>query len=68
MLPFVVIAARFWLLKLNIIEMVVFALGPISFFFFKDYALFSMLIFNGIAASMHLIRYLKSKNKKGVLV
>ncbi len=63
MLPFIVLSGRYWLTRLNIIEMFLFALAPLSFFVFRDHYMVSMVVFNGLATIIHASRNIKNKKE-----
>jgi len=57
---------KFWFTKMNVLEMCLFSLSTVSFFFMKDYALISMLILFGAGAFLHFTRYIREKKKAAV--
>jgi TRAP transporter 4TM/12TM fusion protein len=61
MFPVIIVPQKFWMTKMNIIEMVLFALCTLSFFIFRQYALASMAVFFAAGSFLHWTRYLKEK-------
>ena len=61
MFPLIIVPQRFWMTKMNVVEMVLFTLCTLSFFIFKQYALASMAVLFAAGAFLHWSRYLKEK-------
>ena len=61
MFPVIIVPQRFWMTKMNIMELVLFTLCTLSFFVFKNYALISMLCLFGAGTFLHMTRYMKEK-------
>jgi TRAP-type uncharacterized transport system fused permease subunit len=66
MFPLIIVPQRFWLIKMNVVEMCLFTLSTLSFFIMKDYSLISMLILFGAGAFLHITRYISGKKKGAV--
>ena len=66
MFPLIIVPQRFWLTKMNVVEMCLFTLSTVSFFIMKDYSLISMLILFGAGAFLHITRYISGKKKGAV--
>ena len=66
MFPLIIVPQKFWMTKMNVVEMALFTLCTLSFFVFKQYALVSMAVLFGAGAFLHWSRYLKEKKPKAV--
>lgn len=61
MFPVIIVPQRFWMTKMNIVEMALFTLCTLSFFIFKQYALASMAVLFAAGSFLHWTRYFKEK-------
>jgi len=63
MFPLIIVPQKFWMTKMTVVEMCLFTLSTISFFFMKNYALVSMVCLFGVGTFMHMSRYIREKRK-----
>ena len=62
-IPTIALSRRYWLMKLTIVEMLIFLAAIASLFVFKNYNVIFMFGFNVAGITLHAIRYYANKKK-----